>query len=107
MVCSSFCVILAFSAARRHTKQVSALKLYARTIAFYTSLVYTISVCAAWKPAAQGTAPQRGGRRERNMDIAVGDTIQTRKKHPCGRMQKRAWTRGADKYFRLSPPNRL
>ena len=84
MVCSSFCVILAFSAARRHTKQVSALKLYARTIAFYTSLVYTISVCAAWKPAAQGIAPQRGGRRERNMDIAVGDTIQTRKKHPCG-----------------------
>ena len=96
MVCSSFCVILAFSAARRHTKQVSALKLYARTIAFYTSLVYTISVCAAWKPAAQGTAPQRGGQGGKEIwisqwEIPSRPAKNTRAELPASRCSGSVW----------------
>ena len=56
-------------------------KPYAAAFAFYTSLDYTIGVCHAL-----GTRPVPSMDRQKgaNMDIAVGDTILTRKQHPCG-----------------------
>ena len=61
---------------------------HGRIFAFCAALHYTISVCAANRHAGlcAHTAccfGQAEGR-SRAMDIAVGDTILTRKKHPCG-----------------------
>ena len=55
--------------------------------AFCTHLVYTISVCGAFSTGgALHTACTILYKQEETdfMDIAVGDTILTRKKHPCG-----------------------
>lgn len=63
-----------------------------RIFAFYVALHYTIFVCAVpGTPGARTRAacPQttEKGRQKgeaKVMDIAVGDIILTRKKHPCG-----------------------